>query len=59
MEHLDDDDPYPEFLTHALSEIVQERQVTEPMPGYVGIILDDLTGEHDRCMIDGSLRILS
>ena len=52
-QYLDDDGPYTEFLTHALSEIVKERQVTEPM-GCVGIILDDIIGEHDRCMINCS-----
>ena len=55
MEHLDDDGPYTKFLTHALSEIIKERQVTEPI-GYVGIILDDIIGEHDRCTINSFLR---
>ncbi|KAF8554851.1 hypothetical protein OG21DRAFT_1484310 [Imleria badia] len=45
---LDDDGPYTKFIVHALSEIVQERQVSEP-GGCVGVILDDIHGEHDRC----------
>ena len=51
-EYLDDDGPYTKFLTRALSEIVQERQVTEPI-GFIGVILDDIIGEHDRCTING------
>ena len=47
--HLDDDGPYTKFLVHAFSEIIQERQVDEPM-GCVGTILDDIHGEYDRCM---------
>ena len=55
-EYLDDDGPYTEFLTHALSEIARDRQVTEPF-GDVGVILDDIIGEHDRCTINHFLRI--
>ena len=56
MEHLGGGDPYTKFLTHALSEIVQERQVTEPF-GYVGVILDDIIGAHVRCTINGFLQV--
>ena len=52
QQYLDDDGPYTKFLTRALSEIVQERQVTEPI-GFIGVILDDIIGEHDRCTING------
>ncbi|KAH0835520.1 hypothetical protein J3R83DRAFT_9206 [Lanmaoa asiatica] len=41
--------PYTKFLTHALSEIIQTRCITEPL-GCVGTILDDINGEGDRCM---------
>jgi hypothetical protein len=54
--YIDDDGPYTDFLTRALSEIAQERQVTERFGG-VGVILDDIIGEHDRCTIHGLLRI--
>jgi hypothetical protein len=52
--YIDDDGPYTDFLTRALSEIAQERQVTERFGG-VGVILDDIIGEHDRCTIHGLL----
>ena len=56
-QYLDDDGAYTNFLTHALSEIVKERQVTEPV-GFIGVILDDIIGEHDRCTTNGFLRII-
>ncbi|KAF8129967.1 hypothetical protein EV363DRAFT_1493872 [Boletus edulis] len=54
-EYIGDDGPYTKLIDQALSEIVQERQVTVPY-GYqhVGFILDDIHGEHDRCRHCGS-----
>jgi hypothetical protein len=54
MGYLGDDGPCTKFLTRALSEIAQERQVTERFGG-VGVILDDIIGERDRCTVDGLL----
>ena len=51
-EFLDDEDdhsPSSKFIQKALDEIIEERHVTEPT-GIVGVILDDINGEHDRCM---------
>jgi hypothetical protein len=57
-EYIDDDGPYTDFLMRALSEIAQERQVTEPIQvGYFGVILDNIIGEHDRCTIHDFLRV--
>ncbi|KAF8129965.1 hypothetical protein EV363DRAFT_1337116 [Boletus edulis] len=53
MDYLDDDGPYTKFLEHPITQIFQERQVTEPFNGYVGVILDDIHGLHDRCTISG------
>ena len=53
---IDDDGPYSEFIQKALSEVIKERQVTEPI-GIVGVILDGINGEHDRCMFRCFLRI--
>lgn len=53
MEHLDDDGPYTKFITRSLCEITDEREVVEPI-GYVGIILDEINGLHDRCTTTGS-----
>ncbi|KAN0073614.1 hypothetical protein V8E55_012221 [Tylopilus felleus] len=52
MEHLDDDGPYTKFITRSLCEITDEREVVEPI-GYVGIILDEINGLHDRCTTTG------
>ncbi|KAF8435341.1 hypothetical protein L210DRAFT_3550884 [Boletus edulis BED1] len=58
MDYLDDDGPYTKFLEHPITQIFRERQVTEPFNGYVGVILDDIHGLHDRCTISGFLNQL-
>ena len=53
-EYLVDNGPYTGFLMDPVSKIIQERQVTEP-GGYIGVILDDVHGEHNRCRTNGCL----
>ena len=58
-EYLDDGGgPYMKFLTRALSKIIREHQTTEPLGSYIGVILDDIHGEHNRCTINGCLHCM-